>query len=423
MAAASWQQQALLDDLLESIQLDPSAIESRRLLAQQYEALGWDEAAADVTMTILSLQADEGPSNRSAPARPRPVYSGPPPSHTVKQLGEECQNLRNEAKNLLQELLIFQELAPSINCADQIADLTALAEGRMFSVARGRRDSMSMGHLKPPPSARMLASAIKAGPRNALDIAFADLKGLVEWIRATGTNAKSKDETDTIRDALRKRVEAVKPFLSVDTAYAASDAFMHIEHEVLHRSYANAETMYTNPVSDIEREMFWTSEDGYAWDTSELVQAIKANKGAMRNPLSRENFTVADVEAIVRHPIGRELAAIQVEQSQLFQGVRRETTTRLQALAKILLHDDTENSHPSHAAVDDFLSYVATLPDTERKAINRLRVPAVDSHTGQPFDDTIGDAVRDAKGNRICFHKAGDLLQQATVYLSGNSRF
>ena len=176
--------------------------------------------------------------------------------------------------------------------------------------------------------------------------------------------------------------------------------------------------MYGDPVSDIPREEFWNSEDGYAWDMSELVQAIKANKGAFQNPLTRENFTATDVEAIVRHPTGKQLAAIQVEQDRLVKGVRQETVNRLRSMATVLLSDDSANTLPSHNAVDDFLAYVATLPANEKEAIDKLRVPAVDSHTGQPFNDTIGDAVRDAKGNRLCFHKAGDLLRQAADFLS-----
>jgi hypothetical protein len=66
---------------------------------------------------------------------------------------------------------------------------------------------------------------------------------------------------------------------------------------------------------------------------------------------------------------------------------------------------------------DEFVAYLATLPKAEQEAIDRLRVPARDSHTGQAFDCTIGDAVRDAKANRICVHKTGDLLSQAATYL------
>ena len=120
----------------------------------------------------------------------------------------------------------------------------------------------------------------------------------------------------------------------------------------------------------------------------------------------------------MRHPLGKDIAAVQVEQSQLRSGVRPETVERLRSMATILLHDDSENSWASHEAVDAFLSYAATLPEAERTAIDKLKVPAVDSHSNQPFDDTIGDAVRDAKGNRICFHKAGDLLRQAAEHLS-----
>ena len=215
-------------------------------------------------------------------------------------------------------------------------------------------------------------------------------------------------------------MEALKSALPNDLTHLVSDAFMHIEHEILNKSYANSETMYGDIVSDISRSNFWASEDGYAWDVSELVEAVKANKGAMRNPLTKENFTVADVEAVIRHPVGKQLAALQVEQSTLIKGVRQETITRLQTTAATLVQDNSEDSRPSHDAIDDFLNYVATLPEIERKAIDRLRVPAVDSHSGQPFDDTIGDAVRDAKGNRLCFHKAGDVLRQAAEFLSKN---
>jgi hypothetical protein len=63
------------------------------------------------------------------------------------------------------------------------------------------------------------------------------------------------------------------------------------------------------------------------------------------------------------------------------------------------------------------LAYVATLPQEEQDAINNLRVPAKDSRTGQEFDCSIGDSVRDGLSNKICMHKMGDLLQQAAGYL------
>lgn len=431
----SWRQTALINDLLEAIEADPANAEAHKLLAEQYQALGWDDAAADVAEAILQLDpTDHGAAamltacgRKHARIRsPLPVRRKPPssktPSISLEQLRDGYQSLRDEATNLLREMLVFQELAPDADCLQQIADLNALAEGRMFSVARGKVSPAKMTKYSPPRSARALAASMKSDRSKAVEIAILDFENVIRWARdGTGQPEQGRD-TDALRDTLRKRVDTVKSALPNDMAYHASDAFMHVEHEVLRREYANAETILGDSISEIPRNMFWSSEDGYAWDMSELVQAIKANKCAMRNPLTRENFTVGDVEAIVRHPVGQELAAIQIEQSQLFRGVRQDTISRLESMAKILLEDDTENSHVSHNAVDDFLSYVATLPADERKAIDNLRVPATDSHTGQEFDDTIGDAVRDAKGNRICFHKAGDLLRQAAVYLGkGNS--
>jgi hypothetical protein len=60
------------------------------------------------------------------------------------------------------------------------------------------------------------------------------------------------------------------------------------------------------------------------------------------------------------------------------------------------------------------------VPELEQKAIDQLKCPARDSHTGQKYDFSIGEAVRDAKGNRVCFHKTGDFIKQAATYLRQN---
>lgn len=60
------------------------------------------------------------------------------------------------------------------------------------------------------------------------------------------------------------------------------------------------------------------------------------------------------------------------------------------------------------------------VPEIEQKALDGLRCPAKDSHTGQSYDFSIGEAVRDAKGNRVCFHKTGDFIKQAAAHLRQN---
>lgn len=434
-AVASWQQTSLVDDLLTIIESDPSSIDARKLLIEQYESLGWEDAALGEARSIIELfptssgatellnrygsKVTEMPkTEKKAPAKPRRTTNGADkPELDALQLRRDYIALQGDASNLLRELSILADLAPGIDCEDRLAELTAISGGQIYSAARGRCGKyLSSGKEGAMRSARAVAASMKAEPNHALSIALADLEAVMD---RSPSKAKTAQDKDALRDTLRRRVDAVKSGLPNELAHVVLDALMHIEHETLSRTYKNAETMLGDAVADIPRIDFWVSEDGYAWDMEELAQAIQANKGAMRNPLTKESFTPDDVAAIIRHPKGACLAALEIEQAQLKRGVRKETITRLRTLSTTLLDDMSENSLPSHTAIDEFLLYIATLPKAEQEAIEKLRVPAVDSHTGLAFDDTVGDAVRDAKGNRICFHKAGDLFGQAGRWLSG----
>lgn len=70
-----------------------------------------------------------------------------------------------------------------------------------------------------------------------------------------------------------------------------------------------------------------------------------------------------------------------------------------------MLSEETVDAAPSREAMDEFLAFVATIPETGKKTINSLKIPARDGFSGQPFDYTIGESVRDAKANTTCFHK------------------
>lgn len=140
----------------------------------------------------------------------------------------------------------------------------------------------------------------------------------------------------------------------------------------------------------------------------------------MRNPLSKQIFTSADIRAISQHPLGKGLAVLQVEQSKLKLGVRLNTIDELEKLASILLVDTSEDQVPSRTAVEQFVAYLATLPDAEQNAVDGLKVPAKDSHTHMEYDWAIGDAVRDPQANKVCFHKTGDFLSQAVKHLRGH---
>ena len=421
----------LIGDLYDAIEKHPPAIEARQLLIQQFLELGWIDAAVDASRELLKLDPydkeaqacllDHGDSvpvrasisdDVTHPPAPSPTNSiSPSDLESAKlDLFKSHEALRARAKILQREARLLRNLEQqkslSARCGKHIPDLTAIVDGHISTLFR----------VHPPSSARAVARAMEAQPDQALNVACTDLADMVRWLRSSTCQSHVMDN-DAVREALAKRVTVLSTALSSELQPIACSALMHIEHEVLQRRYVCDETMYGEPIADIPRLHFWVSEDGYAWDMEELAQALKANGGAMRNPLSRQLFTPKDISAIVQHPLGKGLAAMQLEQSQMFKGVRPSTAEQLEKLATALLADMSDDQIASRKAVDGFLAYMATLPQTEQRALNELRVPAKDTHTGQVFDTSIGDAVRDAQGNRVCFHKVGDLMRQASRYL------
>ncbi|KAF2473745.1 uncharacterized protein BDR25DRAFT_281669 [Lindgomyces ingoldianus] len=199
---------------------------------------------------------------------------------------------------------------------------------------------------------------------------------------------------------------------------AISAAFVTAERELLQKKYVNSTTMITQePISSIPRENFFVTEDNYAWDIEELVQALSSNSGVMRNPLSKHLFSESDIQSILAHRLGQPLRPMQEAQHHMRKGFRPATIDWIVKLGRIMVLDQSDDAGPSRDAIDEFLAYVATLPKTERRAIDTLKVPASDRHTGQAYDYTVGESVRDAKANTTCFHKVGDFLSQAGPYL------
>jgi hypothetical protein len=449
--AASNVDMSFINDLYEEIENKPPAIEARKLLIQQCMEAGWGDAARGAVQELLQLSPNdedakswvavlskEGPKELS----PKPVTSIVPPPLLTRDLESEKHELlqgyaklRSEAKKLEREIQLLRNLA-QLNCEQAIGedcksnqeiseppeektrektafsrfethiqDLAAMIDGRISTALR----------VQKPKSARSVARDMLLDSSRAMDIAVADLEVMAQWLRSSSQASQLDD--DGVREALVKRVRTMTTVLPEGMEIHASTAWMHVEHEVLGRKYVCTETMYGDPVADIPRANFLVTEDGYPWDMEELAQAITSNGGVMRNPLSRQMFTTNDIRAIVQHPLGKRLAALQVEQEKLSQGVRPQTIEEMEKMATVLLADMSSDQMESRQVVDAFMAYVATLPDMEQEALDGLRVPAKDSHTGQGYDTSIGEAVRDAKANKVCFHKTGDFVRQAANHL------
>lgn len=453
---------SLLAELYEEMDRNPPGIEARKLLVEQFISADMVDAVKGQVEELYPLCRSDEQVNiwfqlycedtmasdltvkrsstidtrrRQRPQRPQQSSSRQPVIRSTRatavdmpdlsRLAERYRAFKRQAQTVLRDMRMLQNLQPakSSKARDngELAVLQALADGKITSALAGKPNSNELSQFsKPvdrsPDSARSIASKIQVDPSNAAMIAIQDLEEMIPWLRSNGQNAKSLDD-NTLREVLAKRVRLISSALPEHLQTHPQNALMHIEHEQLNRKYVNDETMYGDSVADILRDNFYATEDGYAWDMEELAQAIRSQEGVMRNPLSRHMFTPADIKAIVQHPQGRGLAALQVEQGRLRQGVRPKTLEEMDRIAKILLEDMAEDALKSRHAIDEFLAYVATLPELEQKAIDNLRVPAKDSHTGQAFDGSIGEAVRDAKANKLCFHKAGMSSHHGSVHL------
>ena len=459
---------SLISELLENIERNPQAQEPRVLLMQHYALCGWHKEAKEEAHRILKIDGSikeakrylentrklnrqgkydsrdmkkglksSGYTNKPRRSRgncsdsqkqraqaatwqPRPVRIDDPVV-SMRQLEDGYAALLKDAGHVLSDMKLLRDLDSRV-CEDQIADLTMITNGQVSGVVM----------IKPLEGVKVVVEAIvsdsRKGWQKGLSAAMKDLEELTRWLkkskpteeyRAQGKGKPVVDDNqDDIREALVKRVKALKSLLPENLLPVADLAMMHADHEILHRKYVNDETFVSfDPISEIPRENFWASEDGYAWDMEELTGAIESGKGVMRNPLNKQMFSRADIRAILQHPLGKKLQILRVEQSMLKQGVRRRTIDEIDTLAKVLLADMSEDGKPSHLAAEIFVSYLETLPRDEQIAIDNLKVPAKDSHTGLPFDSTIGETVKDIQGNRLCNHKAGDFLAQVVKFL------
>ena len=443
---------SLLSELFEEIERNPPGIEARKVLINHYMAINWIEAAREsvtelsrlaprdfeVKSLVAALRKVKTSAERPPVSLFSPVSSPSPKQSSSKsavqvalpkvledrdlrkaELLNGYESLLQRAKALLHETTLLRNLTQQVEPTatggatgilgvlgsffsankkgknevsarfeKHIPDLVAISEGRISSVVR----------VKQPGSVKSIAKAMQAKPTEAVEIAFNDLEDMARWL-SSSTNASLQLDNDGIRESLAKRVQSLATALPKKLKSNATIALMHIEHEVLRRKYISGDTtMFGDLVSDIPRENFYVTDDGYAWDVDELVQSIRSNGGVMRNPISKQLFTANDIRAIVQHPLGKDLAALEIEQKKLKLGVRPKTIEQLDKLQAVLMEDQTADSVPSRHAVDAFMAYLATLPMAEQTSLEKLRVPAFDSHTGAKFDTSIGDAVsRNAK--------------------------
>jgi hypothetical protein len=401
----------LLAELYEDIDRNPPGIETRKVLVEQYIDANWTDSAIGAIEELRKLSPDDA-QVRQWHAMFCEASSGAstksPATINVAIIQDTRQPFRSSgavsgAQNTVAPAMGHSQSRFAVFRSNAASALKGLALVSKSRPGKGNPKTKSSVANTQAPVAD-LVKRMKSSPDGAAEIAMSEFENLASGLKEHGQNE------DDIRDQITKRVQAAFSALPASLQTYPQIALMHLDHEVFHKKYVNTETMYGDDVADIPRVTFLATEDGYAWDMEELQRAIISGKGVMRNPLSKNMFTPADVQAILQHPLGKELGALQVEQKMLRKGVRPQTINEMDRVSAILLDDMADDAMGSRKAVDEFVAYIATLPAHEQSALENLRVPARDSHTGQAFDGSISDTIRAAKGNQICFHKAGESL-------------
>ncbi|KAH6665779.1 hypothetical protein B0J14DRAFT_605882 [Halenospora varia] len=417
----------ILTELYATLDSEPKNIHVLEILLELWIDQGDEVMAGGIASEILLIdptnraakrhsrnnrdrRSERGSSQRTKlnekPAAPSRAWSD-----IKRELEEGYTGLKKEAELLREEIAAVQLFGGHVSDSQQaISDLQNITEGRVSTVIS----------VTQPVSVREVVRAVmKLQPRQASwtrkaqEMIIEDFVAIVTW----ATSQSPPQEVDDIRERLMKRKELMEAALPETLSDIPAIALTQIEREHLQKQYINTETMLGDRIEDIPKQNFFVSEDNYAFDMEELIQALIANDGVMRNPLSRVIFSESEIRKILAHPSSERLRPIQLAQSQLRKGIRSATIERVAKLGEIMLADQSPDARNCRDAVEEFLAYVVTLPKKEQETINSLKIPGKDKFSQQAFDYTIGESVRDAKANTTCFHKVGDFLTQAAAYL------
>jgi hypothetical protein len=252
-----------------------------------------------------------------------------------------------------------------------------------------------------PVSAREAARHVLTNLNKAAETIAEDFEEIIRWT----TNQSGQLDIQKILERLKSRRAFLEAALPASVQQDIATAFRQVEREHLEKKYVNTETMYGDKIEDIPKANFFASEDNYAFDMEELARAIELQNGVMRNPLSRQMFSISDIQVIIRHPLGKKLKLLEEAQNRYKKGIRTATIDKIQHLGNAMLKDQSMDAGPSRKGINEFLAFVATLPLSEQTTLKQLKIPAVDKNTRQPFDYSIAESVSDAKSGATCYHK------------------
>ncbi|WOO81842.1 Poly [ADP-ribose] polymerase 8 [Vanrija pseudolonga] len=202
--------------------------------------------------------------------------------------------------------------------------------------------------------------------------------------------------------------------------YNSHSAIPHVlAKDVVKVRFKNTTTIaYGSSYEEVEREgKLLITSDEYFWDIEEVVGMIQAKHGLFINPYNQVPFAPADVKAIVNHPSGhgRVLEQIEVANAALRNTIPSYVYGRLRMVGEVCIRDTTDDFASAHRVIADLHEWLQTLPANVKDALARAPFEAVDSHTRQPFRDTVAHSVELVVSGGECVHRFGDFLKQVAA--------
>ncbi|KAL1412333.1 hypothetical protein Q8F55_000077 [Vanrija albida] len=182
--------------------------------------------------------------------------------------------------------------------------------------------------------------------------------------------------------------------------------------------YKNQTTIaYGSSYDEVERSgKLLVTSDEYFWDMDEVVGMVQARHGLFINGYNQLPFAPADVKAILEHPsgAGKVLKELEKKNVVLRKQIPREVYNRLRLVGEICVRDTTLDFTSAHKAIAELHSWLQGLEPKVKDALARAPFEAVDTHTRQPFRDTVAHAVELVVSGGECVHRFGDFLKQVS---------
>ncbi|RSH77435.1 uncharacterized protein EHS24_003406 [Apiotrichum porosum] len=154
------------------------------------------------------------------------------------------------------------------------------------------------------------------------------------------------------------------------------------------------------------------TSDEYFWDIDEVVAMVQGKLGLFINGYTQLPFAPRDIKLILDHPDAKVLRQLEAANAAMKTKIPSSVYTRLNSVGRHCRGDNTPDFATSHQQIADLRTWIEGLSSPVQEALKRVPFPAVDTHTGHLFRNTVMHAIELVISGGECIHRFGDFLTQ-----------